>query len=243
MTSNLLKILERHNTMSANRSTVNAGLARRSTFVALVVVVASMLTSCANKDGMSTGSIPDDYRTRHPITLTEVEHTMDIPVASGDRSMTIGMKDAIAGFAQDYQASSSGTVQIIVPHGSMNAGAASRIGKEIRTVLNTKGISSSRIAQSAYQANSRGDAAPIRLSYVATTAITNQCGEWPEDISNNTMENKNWANFGCATQNNLAAQIASPMDLVAPRGMTPIDAARRSTVIGLYREGSSTASN
>jgi len=242
MKSNLLKTSESHHTMPANRSNATAGFVRRSVFAALVVAVAGMLTSCGTRDGMSTGSIPDDYRTRHPITLTEVEHTMDIPVASGDRRMTIGMKDAIAGFAQDYQASSSGNVQILIPHGSMNAGAASRMGKEIRAVLNGKGIASSRIVQSAYQANTRGDVAPIRLSYVATTAITNQCGQWPEDIANNTSENRNWENFGCATQNNLAAQIASPMDLVAPRGMTPIDAARRSTVIGLYREGGDTSS-
>ena len=52
-----------------------------------------------------------------------------------------------------------------------------------------------------------------------------------------TTDNKHYANFGCATQNNLAAQIANPGDLIAPRGMTPIDAERRSNVIETYRTG------
>ena len=50
-------------------------------------------------------------------------------------------------------------------------------------------------------------------------------------------QNKNYENFGCASQQNLAAQIANPSDLVGPRGMSPIDAANRATVIQTYRDG------
>jgi pilus assembly protein CpaD len=56
----------------------------------------------------------------------------------------------------------------------------------------------------------------------------------------NDFSNQNYYNFGCATQNNLAAQIANPEDLVAPRGMTPIDATRRNAAIKEYRERTST---
>lgn len=245
MKSDLTRMAESHHTMSAPASHKQPGPARRAAFVAATMAMAAMLTACGSlkTDGTQTNSIPDDYRTRHPITLTEVEHTLDIPVASGDRKMTIGMRDTVAGFSSDYRSSSSGAVQIMVPHGSANAGAAAQLGREARSVLVQKGIPGKRIIMTSYQADPRGDAAPIRLSYVATTAITNQCGNWPADLTNNTLANKNWDNFGCATQNNLAAQIASPTDLVAPRGMTPIDAARRSTVIGLYRDGDDTSSN
>ena len=61
-------------------------------------------------------------------------------------------------------------------------------------------------------------------------------GRWPEDMLANTTDNKHYANFGCASQNNLAAQIANPGDLIAPRGMTSIDAERRSVVIEAYRD-------
>ena len=71
---------------------------------------------------------------------------------------------------------------------------------------------------------------------IAITAKAGPCGEWPEDLVANTMENRNYHNFGCATQANLAAQVANPMDLVQPRGMTPIDAEQRYLVIQDYRE-------
>lgn len=215
----------------------------RLVLAAAIAGASVMLASCGNmnKDGMSTSAIPDDYRTRHPIMLSEVEHTLDVPVASGDRKLTNGLRDSIGGFANDYLSTSSGTIQIILPQGSANSGAASALRKQIRDVLTTRGVAANKIIETSYQAQASGDVAPIRLSYVAMTAMTNPCGEWPEDLTNNTMANKNYHNFGCATQSNLAAQIANPMDLMTPRAMAPIDATRRSTVIGLYRQGSDTS--
>ena len=57
---------------------------------------------------------------------------------------------------------------------------------------------------------------------------------------NSSKENKQYHNLGCASQNNLAAMIANPADLLAPRGMSEIDAARRATVIDNYRQGNQT---
>ena len=48
-------------------------------------------------------------------------------------------------------------------------------------------------------------------------------------------------NHGCATQNNLAAMVADPADLVGPKTMTPADAGRRNTVLEKYRAGEATA--
>lgn len=233
---------ERHKAMCASTPARIAPRLGKAAFAAVIAGATIVLSGCgANRDGMTTGSIPDDYRTRHPITVTEVEHTLDLPIASGDRNLNINTQDTIAGFAQDYRSMSSGTIQIMVPQGSPNAAAASIMRKQIRAELVSQGIPAPRIIETTYQAAASGDAAPVRLSFVASTAVTDQCGQWPEDLADNTVMNRNWHNFGCATQNNLAAQVANPMDLIAPRGMAPIDAARRSKVIGLYREGKDTA--
>ena len=45
---------------------------------------------------------------------------------------------------------------------------------------------------------------------------------------------RNSTNFGCAQQQNLAAMVANPADLVRPQPMTPADGGRRADVIKKY---------
>ena len=211
----------------------------RNSLVALALIgAAALLSSCGNSQ-LTTGSIPDDYRTRHPIVLAEGETSLNIPVSSGDVRLTTGMKDTVRGFAQRFTSSPAGVMQVEVPYGSYNSGAARQLAGDVRRTLTAAGIKQQRILMSSYQAGPDGDAAPIRLSFVTTKAMTGQCGEWPADLSDNTFGNKNWYNFGCASQNNLAAQVANPTDLIAPRAVTPIDAAQRAKVISDYRGESS----
>lgn len=214
---------------------------RRTGLVVVAALAAGLLQGCA-RDPMTTNAIPDDYRTRHPITLSEAEHSLDIPVSASDGRLTTAMADNVRGFAQNYASMSTGIVNIQIPSGSANSAAASRMAKQIRSTLSGAGVASGKIMETRYAASPNGDASPIRLSYVAVTAMTGQCGQWPEDLSDNTFANKNWYNFGCASQSNLAAQIANPMDLVGPRGMSPIDAERRAVVIDTYRGKTSSSS-
>ncbi|PHR23674.1 MAG: pilus assembly protein CpaD [Hoeflea sp.] len=215
----------------------NPDLRPSRTFAAPMLVAVSLLSGCAGWPGHSVtvGAVPDDYRTNHPIVVAEKERTVDIPVASGDRRLTVSMREIVRGAAQSYRSSASGAIRIMVPVGSANAGAASVLSTQVASVLRDEGVPGDRILSSPYHVTSADDAAPIRIAYMAVTASTGECGRWPEDMLANTTENKHYANFGCATQNNLAAQIANPGDLIAPRGMTPIDAERRSTVIETYR--------
>lgn len=226
--------LKRHSTMWPNTLTGPVRLARTLAIGALLVAGTS-LAGCANRDGMSTGALSDDYRTRHPIVIAEAEHAIDVPVASSDRHLTKGARDVIRGFASAYNDSATGTIQILLPSGSANAQAVSLLRKEIRGVLVGTGIPAIRLAEVSYQASLQGDAAPIRLTYTAVTATTAPCGNWPKDLVSNTVENRNYENFGCASQANLAAQVANPMDLIGPRAMSPIDAVRRGQVIKDYR--------
>ncbi len=206
-------------------------------------LAALVLQACGTpQDDLKTGGIPDDYRTRHPISLAEVQQSIDIPVASGDRAMTIGTQDVVSGFLAEYAHQASGVLTIQYPSGSVNAAAAQGMRRQFRQLAIQSGIPPQRIAEVTYQAPPEGGLAPVRMSFNSVKATTEQCGQWPSDILHDS-DNRNWENFGCATQNNLAAQIANPTDLVAPRIMTPIDAKRRTTVIGNYRDGKSTASN
>jgi pilus assembly protein CpaD len=85
-----------------------------------------------------------------------------------------------------------------------------------------------------YQAGSSEASAPVRVSFIAVRAQTDKCGRWPEDLVESS-ENKHYADFGCSYQNNLAAQMANPADLLGPRKQTTIDAENRGAVIDVYR--------
>ncbi|MEP6563987.1 MAG: CpaD family pilus assembly lipoprotein, partial [Mesorhizobium sp.] len=85
-----------------------------------------------------------------------------------------------------------------------------------------------------YQAGSSETSAPVRVSYIAVRAQTDKCGRWPDDLTE-TSENKHYADFGCSYQNNLAAQMANPADLLGPRKSSDIDAENRGAVIDKYR--------
>ncbi len=224
--------------LSGSKRNMGMNLVKSLTYATVLVSVLTGLTGCGSVKtdaGMTTGSIDNDYRARHPVNLAEAEHTLDVPVASGDRKLNLSVRDAIRGFAIDYASTSSGYVQILVPQGAVNSAAALRASGEIRALLVESGVSKTKILQSSYAAEAADQSSPVRISYIAITAQTTRCGEWPEDLLSNSTANKNWHNFGCASQQNFAAQIANPMDLVAPRGMTPIDAQRRAVVIKTYR--------
>lgn len=200
------------------------------------VLALSLLSGCAMwpRHHIEVGSVPDDYRTNHPIVLSEQEEVFDVPVARGYKKLTSAQKGPIEGFISGYVQNGSGPVRIVMPLGSANEAAASKTGGHIGRLLRKKGIPTSKISFSNYQVTSAGAAAPVRITYTALTASTGQCGRWPEDLAK-TSENKHYSNFGCSYQNNLAAQIANPSDLLGPRERTEIDAANRGVVIDTYQ--------
>jgi pilus assembly protein CpaD len=210
---------------------------------ALAVASAGLLSACGtvHPDRQTTSSIPDDYRTRHPITVAEVEHALDVPIGTDERGLTSATRDLVRGFAQDYLVTSKSTIRIAIPANSANAAAASALRNQVRKALTDAGVPSTRIVLTSYNSPASNVSAPVRLSFVAVTAITDECGQWPSDLNGPTVaQNRNYENFGCASQQNLAAQIANPTDLVGPRGMSPIDAANRATVIQTYRDDGNT---
>jgi pilus assembly protein CpaD len=225
---------ERRRTMSSSRRHLASSFGKPSA-ATLFLGVVMLMSGCANPDGVTTGSLPDDYRTRHPIVIGEAEKTIDIPVATGDQGLTRGQSEVIAGFAAEYLRTSKGIIRIMTPQGAMNSGAASAAASDVRRLLVRMGVPKNRILQTGFAADGYGGSAPVRLSYVAIAAQTSPCGEWPADMTLNTTENRNYYNFGCASQRNLAAQIANPNDLLGPRRMTPPDAEQRGQAMERYR--------
>lgn len=72
-------------------------------------------------------------------------------------------------------------------------------------------------------------------------AHAKRCGTWSEDMTE-TSDNQPYEDLGCSHQNNIAAMVANPEDLVRPRATTPADAMRRIKVFDNYRNGEAVAS-
>ena len=220
-------------------------MTRHSTAIRLsVLALAASLAACgnANLDDRSTGSIPRDYRERHPIILTDEARTLDVPVGQGDAQLTEGTRETIIGFLARYRAESEGVIQVSRPSGAGNSGTAANAAREITELLSLAGVPGDRIVRSTYPVS--GNAiAPVRLAYTAVRPVVADCGMWPEDLASpeQNHDNRNYHNFGCASQNNLAAMIANPTDLLHPRETSPVDAGRENTVIEGYRENGNPA--
>lgn len=211
-------------------------LSRRLRFALPILSAASvaLLAGCANRDSITVGSVPDDYRTNHPIVISQQEQKLDLPVGAGDRGMTKSQRETLLGFLDGYDRSAAPVLTIAVPSGSANEVAARSAARDFARLAAASGISRNRIATLSYQAGGTDISAPIRVTYTSMKAHTDRCGRWPDDLLD-TAENKHYANFGCSYQNNLAAQIANPADLIGPRKQATIDAENRSQVIDVYR--------
>ena len=70
--------------------------------------------------------------------------------------MVAGVRDMVRGFADKYRRSASGLVRIMVPHGSTNAGSASIVSRQVRSVLVASGVPASLTVIVPYDAGGLG---------------------------------------------------------------------------------------
>ena len=204
----------------------------------------ALATGCgkANYDDRSTGSIPLDFRERHPIVITDQTRVLDVPVGVGDAVLPDGTRETILGFLARYRAESEGVIQISRPVGSGNEATAAAAASETASLLALAGVDAGLIVRTTYDAGG-ASSGPIRLAYTAIRGTVGPCGQWPEDLASpeQNHDNRNYHNFGCATQANLAAQIANPTDLLHPRAPSPLDAGRENAIIAEVRESGNPA--
>ena len=206
---------------------------------ATVGLLAASLTACAspNFDDRSTGSVPRDFRERHPVVITDATRVLDVPVGQGDARLPEGTRETVLGFLARWRAESEGVIQVSRPVGAANAGTAANAANEVAELFNMAGVPAGLVVRSTYPVASDA-VAPVRIAYTAVAATVADCGLWPEDLASKEQnhDNRNYHNFGCATQKNLAAQLANPTDLLGPREASPIDASRQNEIIEDYRD-------
>jgi pilus assembly protein CpaD len=211
----------------------------------LLVAGCTMILSGCLTAHDNTDSIPAAYRQRHPITIKESDHTVEVFVGASRGGLTPYQRADVTAFAQAWKREATGGILIDLPSGTANELAAADASREIRSILAASGIPLYAVNGRTYQPENRNAVATVKLSYPKILAEAGPCGLWPADLGPgyeaSYADNKPYWNLGCASQRNLAAMVDNPADLVQPRGESPTYTPRRTTVLDKYRKGESTA--
>jgi pilus assembly protein CpaD len=226
--------------MTAFLTAVAKRRSRAALRVLAVVSLTTALAGCYERQRVTEVPYPVDYRQRHPITLKEREHTVEVFVGRNRGGLTPSQRADVLSFAQVWQREATSGIIVDVPHGRLIDRASAESMREVQSILLSSGVPRNAIYMRPYRA-ADPTLASIKLNYAKVAATAGPCGLWPKDLGvswdENYLENRPYWNLGCASQRNLAAMVANPADLVQPRGETPPYAPRRSVVIDHYRKG------
>jgi pilus assembly protein CpaD len=202
--------------------------------------LAALLGGCYQQQRVVETTYPNDYRQRHPITLKEGRHSVEVFLGRNRGGLAPSQRADVLAFAQSWRREATGGIIIDVPHGGPTDRAAADSLREINSILAASGVPARAIYLRGYHPSSTS-LASIKINYSKIAAHAGPCGLWPHDLGPAAdiayNENRPYWNLGCATQRNLAAMVDNPADLVQPRGESPAYAARRSVAIDKYRQG------
>jgi pilus assembly protein CpaD len=228
-------------------STAMAVAGRRANAIrlALITTCALALAGCYTAPQEISGSVASDVRQRHPIVIKEGPRTVDLFIGERRGTLNGSQRAEVLSFAAEWRREATGGILIDVPAGSSNAAAAANAAREVRAILSAAGVPSDAVQLRETRAQSPAKLVTLRLHYPRMMADVGPCGMWPHDLGptyeREHFENRQYWNFGCAQQRNLAAMVENPADLVQPRSEVPPYNGRRTTVLDKYHRGESTA--
>ena len=200
-----------------------------------------LLLGGCGPDRAVTGSLyPHDHQERHPIVLADAPRTLDV-FATGTR-LSPRQRDDLHAFALEFRRHGRSALAVQMPSGASGSALALHTLDQVRAAMADAGVSPSQLIVSSYAAGDPRLASPIRLSFGRMQAkVAGRCGLFPQDLGGSdpsfNASNAPYWNLGCASQANLANQVADPVDLVRGRTETNGDTLRRSKVVQDYRDG------
>src|SRR5471030_2502712 len=210
--------------------------------------LAVLLGACTHTDQAVTASVPDDYRLRHPIAVQEADQSIVVFVGHARGGLSASQRADVMGLAQTWRHEATGAIIADLPTETYNARAAADSFREIHSLLAAAGVPPRGIVVHRFHPDDPRQMATIRLSYPKISAVAGPCGLWPEDLgpsnkNKSYYENKQYYNFGCAYQRNMAAMVDNPSDLVQPQSETPPYTIRRSESFEKYRKCTTTTTS
>ena len=178
---------------------------------------------------------------QHPISVDSQVVTLTIDVDLTTTDLSDMDKARLRAFADSYMRDGHGPLTITAPSGTQNDYEGQETAADIRQALHDVGVPWSALTGATYRTGGSADGDQLILSYTHYVATASECGIW-DGIKGRDFRNLRTPNFGCATQNNFAAMLADPHDLIAPANETPRDGEAVVRAIEAFREGQVTAS-
>lgn len=173
-----------------------------------------------------------DPNARFPVSVQPQMMTLRLPYdGRPSADFDQNTEAQVARFVADYLDHGSGAISVSAPARFRDA------PEDVADLLVEFGVPRDRILVATQDEPGVPDS--VKLTFIRYTAETTPCSDWSVSLTY-TASNMAPPNFGCATQHNIAAQIADPRDLVSPHTATPDDAQRRLQVLDKYRKGEST---
>nr|WP_244936560.1 CpaD family pilus assembly protein [Methylobacterium currus] len=208
-----------------------------------ILAASASLAACAADRRLTTGSTyPMTVPERHPIVLSDSPRNLDVFV-TGTGHIDPRQADDVDAFLTEYRRYGRGVLVLEVPRGSqVPGGAVERTLARVRARAVAWGVGAREIVVAPYPVANVAVSAPVRLSFQRMQAkVAGACGLWPQDLgvtnAGFNARNESYWNFGCATQSNLASQIADPVDLVRGRQEGRIDTVTRTQDLTDLRTG------
>jgi pilus assembly protein CpaD len=209
------------------------GTARAGFGGAALALLAALSAGCTSTQVDGDPMQAYDSRLRHPILVSDEPENFNLPVGMRGPALSPQIETALRDYVSEYRSDGTGSITIQVPTGSANAVAAASTGHAVHYALVRAGVPRGQIEVAPYEVGDHSNVASLRISYLRVKAVVPTCGIWPEGQPS-YVENVQYENFGCAQQQNLAAMVANPADLLRPRTMTPAHGGRRANVIKIY---------
>jgi pilus assembly protein CpaD len=220
--------------------------ARSGLMPVAALMLAGLVSACQTNGGTP---LPPEFTssvsTRHPIQVVEGSAVLDILPGGGPGGLTDRQVADIRSFGHEWRANGRGRVIVNMPSGGAADTRSAGALPTIRNTLLQAGVTSQAIAVMHYPASGPAHLAPVRLTFAKLEArLPTDCGHWQDDANGDKFGgayNREYWNFGCAYQQNLAAMVADPEDFVRPRAEDPAYSPRRATVVGKYTKGEASA--
>jgi pilus assembly protein CpaD len=205
----------------------------------LALGLVACLAACATDDHHKSAKQDPPLTPTEQFAITVNSQEDQIMLAPHAEALSPAQTTALQDLVDRWRENGGAQIRIQTPaHGGEDAYRATAL---IQDALFALGMRPEQVNVTDYDAGVRPHA-PIMVGFTRYHAQGPTCGrDWHSFTS--SSENQVNSNFGCANTANIAAMIANPADLIAPRASDPADPHRREVVLDKYRQGDITSTS